>query len=79
MDKVNCRYEEKQGREYVTTWETEDAAQVYEDFAHELIAKKIHACTWIKSIKRMPLYTGFDRFIVTYDHGGRRVYTIASH
>ena len=79
MEKVNVKYEEKRGREYVVTWSTEEEKQVYEDLAHELIAKKINGCTWIRSIKRVPLYTGFDRITVQYDHGGRRVYTVTSH
>lgn len=79
MEKVNVRYEEKQGRAFVTTWECDDAMQVYDDLTHELIAKKLNGCSWIKSIKRVPLYNGFDRITVYYDHGGRRVYTVTNH
>lgn len=79
MEKVNVIYQEKQGRNFVTTWECNDATQVYDDLTHELIAKKLNACNWIKSIKRVPLYNGFDRITVSYDHGGRRVYTVANH
>ena len=76
---VKFEYQEKDGRAYVTTFSSDDAARVYEDLAHELISKKINSCTWIKSIKRRPMYNGFDEITVTYDHGGRRVYTVASH
>lgn len=75
-EKVMCIYEKKQGRDYVETWRTEDPARVYEDLSVEFIAKKINACLWIKSIKRKQLCNGFQQIIVTYDHGGRRIYTV---
>lgn len=75
-DTICCEYQAKVGCEYVTKWATEDEAMIYDDLAHELIAKKINACLWIRSIKRMPLHNGYDRIIVTYDHGGRRIYTV---
>lgn len=78
-DTVNYIYEEKKDRKYVQTYECTDAATVYADLAQELISKKINACQWIKSIKRTTLYNGFQRVTVTYDHGGRRVYTVADH
>ena len=76
---INYVYEEKQGRNYVETFRCDDEKRVYDDLAHELISKKINCCSWIKSIKRQPLYNGFDKIIVAYDHGGRRVYTVSSH
>ena len=79
MEKVNVKFEEKQGHKFVVTWESDDATQVYDDLSHELIAKKINNCTWIRSIKRTPLYNGFDRITVTQDNGNRRIYTVKSH
>ena len=78
MEKVNVRYEEKQGRAFVTTWECDDAMQVYDDLTHELISKKLNGCTWIKSIKRVQRYTHVE-IIVTYDHGGRDIFTVPTH
>ena len=75
-EKVMVIYEAKEGRNYTETWRSEDPAKVYEDLAQELISKKINECRWIKSIKRTPLYNGFQRITVTYDHGGRRLYTV---
>lgn len=79
MEMVKYEYQEKQAGKYVTTFTQKDAQAVYDDLAHELISKKINLCTWIKSIKRSPLYNGFDRITVTYDHGGRRIYTVTNH
>ena len=73
---INFVYQKKTGRSYETKFTCSDPGRVYEDLAHELIAKKINLCTYIKSIKRRPLYNGFDEITVSYDHGGRRVYTI---
>ena len=74
---INYIYQEKDGRTYTETFRCEDELQVYKDLAHELVSKKLNECRWIKSIKRRPLYNGFDEITVTYDHGGRRIYTIA--
>lgn len=79
QNNVNVTFEEKQGNKYVQTWASNDEAQIYNDLAHELISKKINQCTWIKSIKRTQLYNGYQKIVVYYDHGGRRVYTITDH
>ena len=76
---VNYVYQEKNGKMYSTTFACTDEKQVYEDLLHELISKKINACTWIKSIKRRNLYNGFQEITVSYDHGGRRIYQITDH
>lgn len=76
MDKLNCTYYEKTSAGYNETWKTDDAYQVYKDLAQELISKKINSCTWIKTIKRRQLYNGYIEITVTYDHGGKRVYTV---
>lgn len=76
---VKCTYEEKTRNGYTVTWETTDAEQVYSDLAHELISKKINACSYIRSIKRTPLYNGTQKITVTYDHGGRRIYIVSDH
>lgn len=76
---VNYIYEEKKNGKYTETYRCEDSARVYDDLAHELISKKINECRWIRSIKRTPLYNGFDRITVTYNHGGRRLYVVASN
>lgn len=48
---------------------------VAQKLAEELIAKKLHACSWIRSIRSAPDYqTGGDIVTVIYDHGGRSVY-----
>lgn len=75
-EKVMVIYESKEGRTYTETWRSEDSARVYEDLAQELIAKKINECRYIKSIKRTNLFNGFQNIVVTYDHGGRRTYTV---
>ena len=70
-------YEKKEGEKYVVTFTCfNDPERMYRDLSSELIAKKINACRWIKSIKRTPLFNGFDHITVTYDHGGRRIYTV---
>lgn len=76
--KVSFTYEEKQKGKYTAIYFNDDEKQVYEDLSQELIAKKINQCAYIKSIKRVVLYDGFQKIIVTYDHG-RRVYIVKDH
>lgn len=81
MDTINMRYEKKEGRQFVATdSNSDDAALVYDYLAHDLIAKKINACQYIKTITRKPLFNGFDQIIVTYCNDGvvygRRIYTV---
>ena len=78
-NKVNMTIEVKNGKTYEAERIVEDCAEVYESLARDLISKKINACTYIKSIKRTPLYNGFEKITVTYDNDVRRVYTIESH
>lgn len=79
VEKIKVVYEKKEGRTYTETWRSEKPEEVYERLAHCLIAKKLNNCGWIRSIKRVPLYNGFDRITITHDNGGRDVYTVASH
>lgn len=79
VEKIKVVYEKKEGRTYTETWRSENPEEVYERLSHSLIAKKLNNCGWIRSIKRVPLYNGFDRITVTHDNGGRDVYTVASH
>ena len=76
---VNFIYEEKKNGKFVETFRCEDEQRVYDDLSHELIAKKINGCSWIRSIKRNQLYNGFIQIVISYDHGGRRTYTIREH
>lgn len=76
---VNMTIEVKNGKTYEVSRVIEDRAEVYESLARDLISKKINSCCYIKSIKRVNLYTGFEKITVTYDNGVRRTYTIESH
>lgn len=76
MDNVKRIMEKKTGKGYETTYETSIPELVYESLAKDLISKKICACTWIKSIKRIQNYNGTITIIVNYNNNTRSVYTI---
>lgn len=78
-NKVNMTIEVKNGKTYEVTNVIEDRTEIYESLAHDLINKKLCSCTYIKSIKRVNLYTGFEKITVTYDNDVRRIYVIESH
>lgn len=75
-EKIMVIYEAKEGSRYTETWRNEDPAEVYKDLAEELINKKLNECRYIRSIRRKNLFNGFQQITVTYDHGGRRTYTV---
>ena len=70
--------EVKKGNAWTETFRTSEPAYVYESLANDLIAKKINACAYIRSIKRENLYTGFQRVTVNYNNGVRTIYTVRS-
>lgn len=77
---IRAEWQTKNSRgTYETTHTTTDAAQVYERLALDLVAKKVNACSYIKSIKRRPNYNGTCEITVTYDNRTRALYTIADH
>ena len=67
-------------------WETElvrKGKSVYEDLCHELIAKKLECCKYIRRIDERQNYNGTVTITVWYKAEGnardiRRVYTIQS-
>ena len=85
-DCVNMVIQVKEGRTWkdksyevsnhlLVNW-TEIEREIYDSLTKDLIAKKLNKCTYIKSIKRIPLYNGFQRITVTYDNDVRRIYTV---
>lgn len=67
-EKINGKYQEIR---CVT-----DLAEVEHNLMHDLIAKKLHACTYIRSIKDRTNYDGTRTIIVTYTNNVRRKYRI---
>lgn len=70
--------EVKEGRNWNLHRVVTDEKEIYESLAHDLIAKKISACTWIKSIKRTQNYDGTITITVLYDNNCRSLYTVKS-
>lgn len=69
----------KNGRNWELSHTTTNAAEVYKDLADALISKKINACLYIKSIKRIPLYNGLQRIDVLYTNDTKVTFTVADH
>ena len=78
-NKVNMTIEVKKGKTYEVTNVVEDRTEVYESLARDMVNKKLCACTYIKSIKRIQLYNGYEKIIVNYDNNVRCIYVIESH
>lgn len=78
MDNAKVVFEKKEGRKYIETWQSTDLAEVYKRLSNVLVSKKLCGCTWVKSIKRVQRYTHVE-IIVTYDNGGRDIFTVPTH
>lgn len=70
------QWEIKQGKVYTVDRVVTDSLTIHESLAHDLIAKKLHNASYIKSIKDRCNYDGTRTITVTYDNGCRRVYKI---
>ena len=76
MREIKREFQIRSGNKWGTTFETTDPAEVYEFLTSDLIAKKLNACTYIRSIKRTNNYDGTQTIVVTYENVTRNVYTI---
>lgn len=68
----------KENGVYITDWELTvcDHESIYSSLVYDLINKKIHKASYIRSIKCVNNYDGTQDIYVTYDNNVRRVYTI---
>ena len=69
--------EVKNGKKWEVTNIIDDELSIYQSLANDLIAKKINQCSYVKSIKRVPLYNGTQKIIVTYDNDCRAIYVVS--
>ena len=79
MREIKREYQVKNahGKFYTTFIET-DENKVNEELMHDLIAKKLESCSYIRSIKRIQNYDGTLNIIVNY-RDGRNIYTVKTH
>ena len=69
----------KHGRKWEKTGENNDAMYIYKRVAFDLISKKINKALFVKSIKRVNLYTGYQNIIAYYENNVKAVYTIKNN
>lgn len=70
--------QKKIGSVWIYTYIDNDAASVYRALSSDLVQKKINACKYIKSIKRLQRYSHIE-MIVTYDNNTRSIYYLPAH
>lgn len=66
----------KENNKWVKTYETDNLEIIYTSLANELIAKKINQCTYIKSIKRIPMYDGTQKIVIYQNNDIKTIYHI---
>lgn len=79
MKEVYRIIELKEGSKWIESRKETDALEIYRSLAFDLINKKIHNASFIRSIKRVPQYDGTQKITVTYDNQVRSIYQIADH
>lgn len=77
--KIQRVIEVKKGNKWEMTDTWTDEKEIYNSLAHDLIAKKINACAWIKTIKRTYHYDGYQTITVDYGNGVRAQYTVTAN
>ena len=66
----------KENNKYIETYATTDALTIYQRLTDTLIAKKINCCNWVRSIKRVNLYNGYQKITVLENNGCKSEYII---
>lgn len=78
-EKIKKTVEVKNGRKWEHSFTDHVEENVYKSLANDLIAKKINGCSYIRSIKRTPLYNGYQKIVVMHDNGVRTTYIVEEH
>lgn len=74
MEKMTCYV--KEGKTFKEVYTTTDPETIFRRLSGDLIAKKLNACNYIRSIKRANLYNGYQKITVTGDNGTKTEYII---
>ena len=69
----------REGNKWIFDIEYKTFKEIYGPLTNEIIAKKINNCKWIKSIRRKPLYNGYQEITVIYDNNVKAIYKIKEH
>lgn len=76
MKEMRRLVETKRNGKWEVSLTVTDKNEIWEGLAKDLIAKKIHKATWIKSVQDKPNYDGTRNITVTYDNNVRSIYTV---
>lgn len=76
MKNISLVIDKKINNKWKETYKTTDEKEIYKALAQNVIAKKFHKCSYIRSIKECTNYDGTRKVVVYYDNGVRATYTI---
>lgn len=76
MREMQRLVEKKVDNAWVETFRENDESKIWESLAKDLIAKKLHKATWIRSVRDSSNYDGTRDITVYYDNGVRSIYTV---
>ena len=69
----------KEGKTWKETYKTTDVKEVEKQLLSDIVAKKMHGCTYIKSIKEICNYDGTRTFTIYFNNNTKNVYTVEMH
>lgn len=76
MKEIKKVVEIKNGGKWEISHVVTDETEIYKSLSADLIAKKLNACSYIKTIKRVCNYDGTQTILVNYDNSCRAIYTV---
>lgn len=75
MENIKMTSYKKHGGGWTVIYTNSDPYTVYERLTAALIAKKLNKCAYIQTIKREPLYNGYQK-IIEFSDGVKTEYII---
>lgn len=76
MRQIQRLVEKKVNGKWYETFRETDESKIWESLAKDLIAKKLHKASWVKSVRDASNYDGTRNITVTYDNDVRSIYTV---
>ena len=78
MADIYRSFEVKEGKTWIETYRTENAADVYESLSQELLNKCVFKAPYYKKMTQHNNYDG-TRTVIFYQDTGRSIYRIKAH
>ena len=79
MKEIQKIVEIKNGGKWEVSHICKDEKEIYKDLSNALISKKLHQCSYIRSIKDKCNYDGTRNITILYSNNVKATYTVKDH